>query len=32
LPLGFQLIGERDADLSLLQYAAWAQATLPAFR
>jgi len=32
LPLGFQLIGERDADLNLLQYAAWAQATLPAFR
>jgi Asp-tRNA(Asn)/Glu-tRNA(Gln) amidotransferase A subunit family amidase len=32
LPLGFQLIGERDADLSVLQFAAWAQATLPAFR
>jgi Asp-tRNA(Asn)/Glu-tRNA(Gln) amidotransferase A subunit family amidase len=32
LPLGFQLIGARDADLSVLQFAAWAQATLPAFR
>ncbi|GAB7524954.1 amidase [Paraburkholderia sp. 2C] len=32
LPLGFQLIGERDADLKVLQFAAWAQATLPAFR
>jgi amidase len=31
LPLGFQLIGARDADLPLLQAAAWAQAALPAF-
>jgi Asp-tRNA(Asn)/Glu-tRNA(Gln) amidotransferase A subunit family amidase len=32
LPLGFQLVGARGADLALLQSAAWAQATLPAFR
>jgi Asp-tRNA(Asn)/Glu-tRNA(Gln) amidotransferase A subunit family amidase len=32
LPLGFQLIGERGADLRALQTAAWAAAALPAFR
>jgi amidase len=32
LPLGFQLIGERGADLRVLQTAAWAAAALPAFR
>jgi Asp-tRNA(Asn)/Glu-tRNA(Gln) amidotransferase A subunit family amidase len=32
LPLGFQLIGERGADLRVLQTAAWAAAVLPAFR
>ncbi|HEY3600252.1 MAG TPA: amidase [Paraburkholderia sp.] len=32
LPLGFQLIGERGADMQVLQIAAWAKATLPAFR
>ncbi|MFC0396857.1 amidase [Paraburkholderia rhizosphaerae] len=31
MPLGLQLIGARDTDLSVLQFAAWAQATLPAF-
>ncbi|CAB3751867.1 amidase [Paraburkholderia humisilvae] len=31
LPLGLQLIGARDADRSVLEFAAWAQAVLPAF-
>ncbi|RKE37613.1 amidase [Paraburkholderia sp. BL23I1N1] len=32
LPLGFQLAGDRGADLSMLQIAAWVKAALPAFR
>ena len=32
LPLGFQLIGERGADLRTLQTAAWIAAALPEFR